>query len=62
MPLEFTVSERGVEKLIHNGYSYTKHRDQKNSIVFRCDRRDACNAFIKIGESFDDFIKIGLRI
>ncbi|KAK0417179.1 hypothetical protein QR680_012863 [Steinernema hermaphroditum] len=34
----FIVSQRGGEKLLYNGYSYSKHRAKDDKTVWRCER------------------------
>lgn len=36
MPLQFITSNEGKKELVHDGYIYTKHRENKNSITWRC--------------------------
>ncbi|KAJ4448782.1 hypothetical protein ANN_00173 [Periplaneta americana] len=37
--IRFTKSERGSDKLIYLGYMYTRLRENKNGVVWRCDMR-----------------------
>ncbi|KAJ4438628.1 hypothetical protein ANN_14575 [Periplaneta americana] len=40
--IRFTKSERDSDKLIYLGYMYTRLRENKNGVVWRCDMRGGC--------------------
>lgn len=55
--LRFTRTSRGQEKLIYDGYMYTKHRNQRNGIVWRCDFRSECSVCITVSNDRQTVIK-----
>ena len=55
--LRFTRTSRGQERLIYDGYMYTKHRNQRNGIVWRCDFRSECSVCITVSNDRQTVIK-----
>lgn len=53
----FVRSERGRDKLIHDGFMYTYHRENKSGIVYRCDQRKLCNSTITISKDKSEVLK-----
>ncbi|KAJ4443618.1 hypothetical protein ANN_05292 [Periplaneta americana] len=55
--IRFTKSERGSDKLIYLGYLYTRLRENKNGVVWRCDMLGGCNATVTLSEDGSSVIK-----
>ncbi|KAJ4446817.1 hypothetical protein ANN_13515 [Periplaneta americana] len=55
--IRFTKSERGSDKLIYLGYMYTRLRENKNGVVWRCDMRGGCNATVTLSEDGSSVVK-----
>ncbi|KAJ4437841.1 hypothetical protein ANN_13779 [Periplaneta americana] len=55
--IRFKKSERACDKLIYLGYMYTRLRENKNGVVWRCDMRGGCNATVTLSEDGSSVVK-----
>lgn len=48
--VRYTLTERGARKLIYRGYLFTKHREVKDGVSWRCVQRGKCRGRVMIDE------------